>query len=206
MKQRIEYIDIAKGILILLVVFHHTPQVGNRLLMLNSDSLQVMDNYNWIYSTFFMPTFFIITGYCSNFFINIKCFLWRNFKTIIGAGVTLSIIEGFVNNTLDHSFVYTVSLIPIIEKFFTHGTVYWFLTTLFVCKVGYYLLARYCRFIYIQGIIAVIFLCVAIMISPHIDKRDSNNYWYFLHSMFFLVFVWIGAMMRMYNCKHSIAY
>lgn len=64
---RIPFIDIAKGIMIILLIFHHLPQVSKTLLGLENETLESLDGLKYIYCTFFMQAFFVITGYCSNF-------------------------------------------------------------------------------------------------------------------------------------------
>lgn len=66
MKDRFHYIDIAKGILILLVVIHHQPQLAAEFGISNPflAALACSSDY---FNAFFMPAFFVITGYCTNF-------------------------------------------------------------------------------------------------------------------------------------------
>lgn len=66
MKERIHYIDVAKGLLITLVILHHFPQLMEQYGVSNP-FLQFLDSASDYYNAFFMPAFFIITGYCTNF-------------------------------------------------------------------------------------------------------------------------------------------
>lgn len=197
--QRLKYLDVAKGILILIVVFHHIPQVASKLLFIDSDPLAMIDESDWLYSTFFMPSFFIITGYCSNFNANIKSFIWKNFKTLILSGVTLSIISCFIDFTLNFSFVYTIELKKVIWNFLFYGTHYWFLTVLFLDKVIYFIMGKFHFYDSIKGILCLSLMLLAVTIYPMIDENDRNNYWYYCHALFFLFFIFCGDFLRNYR-------
>ena len=92
--ERIPYIDVAKGILILLVVYDHLPDVYMYLLNLSNSHIEYLNDTQWIFKLFFMPAFFCITGMCSNFNKNFKPFLISNLKTLIVPNVLLGIIVG----------------------------------------------------------------------------------------------------------------
>lgn len=55
MNPRIEYVDIAKGLTMLMVVFVHT----NAEVLSNSLFLQQINNF---FMSFFMPAFFVYSG------------------------------------------------------------------------------------------------------------------------------------------------
>lgn len=64
MSERKSYIDVARGILILLVVLFHTPFVLRSAGCISESPF--FDAFSSFYVTFFMPCFFYITGYCTN--------------------------------------------------------------------------------------------------------------------------------------------
>lgn len=68
MKKRIEYLDVAKGILIILMVLGHVFESG--------------PVFQYIYS-FHMPAFFIISGILFNYSSTLNKTLYENFKTKI---------------------------------------------------------------------------------------------------------------------------
>lgn len=110
-KERIEYIDNAKGILIILMVVGH--------VFLDDVLVPLM---NWIY-VFHMPAFFIINGICFHYSKNLSKPFWKGllhlvytiliplaFSEAVGAlcyivrfGFTQSIAE-FIYNTLHYHF------------------------------------------------------------------------------------------------------
>lgn len=78
MKNRINYIDIAKGFLILyLIVFHF--RWGTMKAGINCNEFLYLLDYTKIISCFFMPAFFILSGYCSSFNTNFVNFAKKHF-------------------------------------------------------------------------------------------------------------------------------
>lgn len=115
---RLSYIDSAKGILIIIVIMHHLPQVAIRICEIDSDNLQIMDSYSFLYCSFFMQAFFFITGFCTSFEKEFSEFFLRNFKTIILSGLLLSIFESVLRSILDLSFVFQINIREFVKTFF----------------------------------------------------------------------------------------
>lgn len=63
-RERIHYIDIAKGILIICVVITHTPAFAKTY---GVDGFQWLESLRPLFNSYFMPAFFCITGFCTNF-------------------------------------------------------------------------------------------------------------------------------------------
>lgn len=105
--KRIEYLDTAKGILILLVIFGHLYKIN--IINFEDVSVKVPIYYNireWIY-TFHVPAFFIITGLLLN---NDKLidssfieFLKKKIKSLLIPYVILEIIAAIVQMFLHGS-------------------------------------------------------------------------------------------------------
>lgn len=131
-KERIEYIDIAKGILICLLCFHHFPQAVKQVGLPTGDYRFVFFTYKF-YACFFMQAFFFITGFCSNFKIDFCTFLSKNVKTLVLPAICFEIIARIVN---------LVSTGGDFNDLFTLHSYYWFLWTLFICKVLYWTLIQ----------------------------------------------------------------
>ena len=65
-KLRFQYIDIMKGILILLVVYGHTVWQAHEV-GIHNQTIEMLGETGFLYEPFYMAAFFAITGYCSNF-------------------------------------------------------------------------------------------------------------------------------------------
>lgn len=90
--KRLSYIDVAKGLLILLVVYDHLPDMYMYKLNLSNEYIEYLDKTQWVYKLFFMLAFFCITGMCSNFNKDFKTFFISNYKSLIIPNVILGMI------------------------------------------------------------------------------------------------------------------
>lgn len=142
MKQRIEYIDIAKALLILCLLYGHMFLIA-RYQGYNDNVNIFAKSFVRLYATFFMQTFFIITGLCSSFNLEFRPFLWKNTKTILIPGVTLTILDRYIYNLLPgNPFEYTPTAIDwlvdggpwFIMALFSAKMIYWFISKLDVKK------------------------------------------------------------------------
>lgn len=94
---RLYYLDIAKGILILLLLVSH---FGNAV---RESKIDIQEAYfagiyflHPLFSTFFMQCFFIISGYCSNFSYNVRKFFYKQLKEIIIPSIFFGIFNGLI--------------------------------------------------------------------------------------------------------------
>ena len=113
--ERIPWIDIAKGILILIVILHHMPQVADRLL--NVDNLKLLEKSSCLYLSYFMPAFFIITGLCTNFNKSFSSFFEKNFRQLIIPSLVFSILLYWIELIISQNYIvsnYFSRIIPII--------------------------------------------------------------------------------------------
>ena len=90
-RQRIGYIDAAKGILILFLLFGHLRVIG-KMEGLDDPVLGVVGSGIGLYRPFFMQTFFLITGFCSTFLIGVGPFLVKNLKTLMLPAVLIDLL------------------------------------------------------------------------------------------------------------------
>lgn len=134
MKKRIEYIDVAKGILIICLLYGHSFIYG-RLVGVDEEAMHLLGRTFKIYGCFFMQTFFLITGFCSAFNLPFKEYAWKCLKTILLPGMMLS----FLGNTLWDIGVGN-GYQSIIKNFISLGNWFitggeWFIVALFWAKI-----------------------------------------------------------------------
>ena len=98
-KTRLHYVDIAKGLLILMVIIHHIPQYY--LTNGHNNYLKYMDDNSFIYSSFFMASFFILSGYVSNFSKPFIAFSIKNFKSLMVPSFAFTMISVWSRSPLD---------------------------------------------------------------------------------------------------------
>lgn len=186
MKDRIEWVDALKGLGIILVILGHSP---------TNPSLR-----EYIFS-FHIPLFFFISGFLFSLERNpkFKVFIWKKFKTIIVPYVMFSLISILavfligeypiqINNTI-------LELIVSTRNKTTINNALWFLTTLFVLEVIYYLGLKLVKRHWIMLILclAVSYLCYDYMFSsPGLPFTvDQASY--------FIVFYAVGNLFREYK-------
>lgn len=131
---RFNYIDVYKGILILFVILDHT---AHTIAFNGIDISSLMSHFgNWAlpFMCFFMPAFFIVTGYCSNWKKSGKTFLVSQFKTIVVPYLFFQITWCVAMNYLSGGNYYWRDVLE------APYTSYWFLTALLFSKVVVYLL------------------------------------------------------------------
>ncbi len=137
-KQRINYIDIAKGIAMILVILGHTKK------------LMPVTAVWWLY-TFHMPLFFMLSGMVFNpdKYKNFKEMFVAKFKSLIIPYFSLNLIAWFWTMIIDRptSFLKEKTLNKFIGLFLgDRGDKYyfsmWFITALFLSEILLYVLAK----------------------------------------------------------------
>lgn len=185
---RIPWIDIAKGILIICLVYGH-----HKLFAIQSgyeDCVTELIHHSMrLYAAFFMQTFFIITGLCSTFSISFSKFLWKNIKTLIIPAAILVIISSY---TLDIFFASRLSLNHFAELLsWGNQRGPWFILALFWAKILYWPL-QFCN-IKTQLIVAAVLYLAGIALN---QWNFFPNYMYHRHTLLMMPYLTLGVIMR----------
>ncbi len=134
-KKRTSWIDIAKGIAILLVFLGHTISLPYEIA-------------RFIYF-FHMPTFFLLSGYCFNLKSDFGKFVIGKLKGIIlpvfTLGLTGSIVVSLMLQFVKHENVdwKWVFLNPVVQ--YGEHDLLWYLPALFVALLCFYWIVKLCR-------------------------------------------------------------
>ena len=192
-KERIHWIDVAKGVLIILVVYGH--------LDFFSDYFAGTSAYNWkgttnfMFLPWYMPAFFIITGLCSNFEAPVFRFVKNNFKSLI---IPSFLIGSFVCLWLDLFIGEGISVrnffaIDYRQAILVGGGGAWFLSALFLSKVIYRLMG-----IIIHKWMVLVTGCLLLMQIGIflISNKIGENCWCYQHAFIALPFIAIGCFLR----------
>lgn len=140
-KTRMYYIDLAKGILILFLVFHHYLSASRRIGIGGDEYIKAISQWQICITPFFMGAFFFITGFCSNFNKDARSFFANTIKTIIipwlvwDSVIRLSIYPIFHNEE-------SISGYYNLPGFFFE-TFVWFLQAMAWCRILYYLICHF---------------------------------------------------------------
>ena len=127
-KERVHWVDVAKGILILLLLIHHFTTATERN-GIDLSQYSFMTSWTILFTSFFMQAFFIMSGYCSNFEKPASVFFCGIFKQLI---VPFICFEYYICVFNSKSFLFTNIYSYWIES---GGTHLWFLNALIVSKV-----------------------------------------------------------------------
>ena len=190
MKQRISFFDVAKGLLMLMVIYGHCMN-WNRDVIMDKDIILLQPVQN-IWQSFFMPAFFVVTGMCSNFDRAFKDFVIRNFKSLL--------IPCWVFTLLNPFELPNIHLVSAIKVIVLYGgdSVFWFLPTLFFSKVIYWMLRKYPPLSRSSKWMAL-FLLILSFSSIFLNEVSSIPNYYFFHQVFNLtIYLFIGEALKQY--------
>lgn len=186
MKKRIDYIDVAKALLIFCLIIGHYMLHSN-MQGVEDVSFAYARPYIKLYATFFMQTFFIISGLCSSFNTPFTQYLWKNSKTILIPGIVLTIINRYIYNALPgNGFEHTPTFI---EWFVDGGP--WFIFAMFEAKILFWLIVKlnkYMQMLFLF-ILYISVLCVNSMF-------EIPNYVFFKHALLMLPYLYAGYMLK----------
>ena len=178
--KRLHYIDIARGIGVILVVIGHLAKVYEGV-------------GQWIYS-FHMPLFFIISGCLfaikkETNYHNIKSFIISRLKSIAFPYITLSVLNilyDIVMHGLAHATGY------IIDTLTLNGILaLWFLPALFFSEV---LLFLWQRLFFKTRLISIMVFLIAIILAATYSylRVDFNNY----SGLMYYLIMWCNTLCR----------
>lgn len=143
---RLHYIDIAKGTLILCLLVSH---FGIALEKNNVGTQFFAPILYWtpMFSVFFMQCFFIITGYCSNLNISGKSYFEKLSRQLVVPYVSLGLLNGMASHFL------------MADHFHGFFTCFWFLNALVISKtIVWGLKKTMCKDVYV--VLASLFLLI----------------------------------------------
>lgn len=191
-KERLAYIDIAKGILILFLL------MGHALLFIKNEGVNdsfingFQNTRAYLWTPYYMPAFFVITGFCSNFNKPFTTTLWQNFKTLkIPAmifGTFLAAVTMVSQHTLSASGItHHVALCWIDSGL-------WFLDALFISKILYWGIHRFGKRELIILIVCIVLFALGFILYRYINP--GKDFGSVNHALMMTFFLWIGQMLK----------
>lgn len=176
--ERIHYLDVAKGILILLLIMSHSS------IAINWSGINP-DNPNFtlwyypqpLYIVFFMQCFFIISGLCSNFDTPPSLFFKKLSKQLLVPWLFFEIIRLIFLISQGN----TVRLFPG-DDF----TSLWFLNALFFAKAICWGIHRVTKSIYVMLLTTIAFLILGIVLNEFCSSPNTLCYRHGLIASFFV--------------------
>lgn len=195
---RLHYIDVFKGICILLVVIHHT------LLSSSPPHTHLSFDYTWLNNiiiAFFMPAFFVATGFCSHFDIGFKSFFRKNVQTILLPCFCLYYLNRYLDNLNvllfgDSSWLTLKEwLAPGLRTFIKDNGFYWFLSALFIAKLLIWTIYRFIPKPFYWPTVVCASISGIVIYQYHL----LPNVWFFQHALILTLFLHIGHWGKKYE-------
>ncbi len=208
MSGRVHWIDVAKGILIILMVINHIPNIANRCGV-EMSYLRLYHIPAQIYTCFFMQAFFILSGFTTNFSKPQNKYLIGLIKGIIIPWFSFATICDVIPYYLKYNTVFTnIDGVPYLIWLES----YWFLSALFFSKLSYYFLKCTIKNRWTIFTILLVFMIIGFGINFHYNNNcdglsDPSHYKNYLHYRNFMcmaLFIWIGDNIKdMFECKFA---
>ncbi len=189
MQQRVHWVDVVKGLLILIVVFHHIPQ--NAIVMGYENSFWInYDNMKIFYCSWFMAAFFIVSGMCSNFNKPLKFFALTAFKTIILPAVIIKSGIDVLTILYDKGLSAEVFLVPIKRMLLLGND--WFLTALFVARLLYWGVNKIAK----KTLTIFLFLFCLLFLGFILHDLHVRNFLFHQHAFAMTIFLGVGQFIK----------
>jgi len=194
--KRFHYLDVAKGILILLLIVSHYGSAVSRI-RIDSPYNKYMSLWIPVFTTFFMQCFFIISGYCSNWEKTIKKFYSGLLRQLIIPYIVFQFIICVLRMVMHNDFSLERFLSPISSVPYT---TLWFLIALFISKIVVFHLKVNKISERIILLLTFVLLVIAIIISQFNVGINVLCYQNALASCFFVAF---GSYLRTHEEMYS---
>lgn len=206
--KRFSSIDICKGLLIILVVMVHVPLALDRV-GLDYPYVRFLTNSTcYFYTGFFMPAFFLVSGYTSNFNKPVRQFLMSNVKGLLMPLLSLGVLSKIVELLAFGDSFWTITTGGV-NYFFLVETL-WFLSAMFVARILYWGVYHTFRKDYMRGLAMLLLLVVGVALNHlHPEAQDPSHYHNFFHyrnAMCLSIFLWMGSVARHHGISRKAVY
>ena len=200
MKQRQSWIDIAKGLMIIGMVLNHITNYSHNMGV-DITSFPYNFTVGHAYGVFTMQSFFILSGYTTNFDQDVWIFLKKQIKGLLLPYLSFMLIF----QTIAY-FIWGDSFVMDMygEKYFFLVEGYWFLTALFVAKVAVFFmhkLTKNCNLLVLVG--GILLLVAGIAISEYYSGKPEPSHWHnwfhYRNGLCMAVFLTIGYYLKKYH-------
>jgi len=192
MGERLAYIDIARGLLIIMVVCGHFELMCRLCFGISDPVVTFFDRCQNIWIVFLMPAFFYITGFCTNFNKSFRSFVQSGIKTILLPAYILQVIFQLSDYVFkDASLIWILK--TLIKNTILHCTGEWFIPSLFLARILLWFITKSdfkaLKYIYV-------FCLFAVGLILYNGDFHIPNVWYFKHSFMVTPFVLFGYEMK----------
>lgn len=195
---RIHWIDVAKGLMIIGVVLNHIPNLCTRQGV-NISSFPWWITFGSAYGVFTMQSFFILSGYTSHFDIGPLPFLWKQVKALLFPYVSFTLIcFGFEHLYFNEPFY----LDCFGEEYFFLVEGYWFLTALFLAKILVYFFHK-TKNCWAELSLGLVLLIIGFAISEFYSNKAEpshyHNWFHYRNGLCMALFITVGSIFKSYK-------
>lgn len=184
---RIKYLDIAKGVLIILLVFAHFRSAVNRIPY-DSQYFEMVYGWNNIFTCFYMPAFFIISGYCSNFRKPFGKFLLSLVKSLLIPLIAFTLIDQALI-----SFLNKTNYFEQLWQHLENGGGLWFLQAMIIAKLILYGIRRINNTFFWDVLICLILLCMGVALNQF---KIGPNPFFYKHALIASFWIAVGQWLK----------
>lgn len=193
MKQRDTTLDCIKGILILFLLLYHTIDISKLWLGVSSSYLLSFEVGQFLVTSSWMSIFFIVTGICSNFDIDVKTYIIKTLKGIYLPTLFFAILSAVIKSVCLSDFSPIRGLISLHNLSTCFDL--WFIAALLISKTLYYFIQKSkCKKYYLQSLY---FFFTALGALSH--EYNLPNYFYHQQALLMLPMLYIGQLIREYK-------
>lgn len=185
-KKRLSYLDVAKGLLILFLLLHHTIDFTFSIkgLHITNNFLSYMKEIQRpVMLCFFMQAFFFITGYCSNFSLAFKIFFIKQVKTLLFPAIFLTVILFLIKKDIS----------GLSNSLILYGGLYWFLVSMFVSKTIFWCFIRV--FTKSKKILFIVLLLLSLG-GTAFKQLNLTNYWWIQQTCDLTLYIFLGNVLK----------
>lgn len=197
MTARIQWIDLTKGLLIVLMVIGHICNIAESC-GINCQYLAPCLFYSSLYTCFFMQAFMILTGYTSNFRKNLRTYCTGLLKSILVPWILFSLISQVFRVLFCGSDYFFLKVEN--QNFFFLIEDFWFLQVMFFSKVIYYFIHKYIKSDIIRAVLLLTFMILGFKLISDSQINGVayhyNNYIHYKDLLCMLFFIWFGDFCR----------
>lgn len=199
MKERLHYIDVCKGLLIIMVILHHLTNNARWTFGITCETFDVIDHCNELYLCFFMQAFFLMSGYCSNFSEPFPQFLKKNSKQLLLPAFCIAMLVRVIRFCIYQDISYIEQIFKPHFIAYAFGG-YWFIYALFVCRILFWLINKYIHREYIIWLLVTIGLVLSIALEKPLRISNSvlalPNVFFWENTLANLPFLMIGYKLK----------
>lgn len=196
MKERLHYIDIMKGITMLVVVLHHVLWITVDLKEVSNPTVLFLHGWQDMLASFIMPAFFFCTGYCSSFDKPLKTLFISNFKSLLIPSFTVGIAFELIYGR-------ALELPATLNMCMHQGFMFfWFLYALFYGKMLFWLLNKFVKDW--RAVLAILVVLAFVGTACNDHNVLGWNFMQYRQTFNLLLYLGVGHYFRQLKCQDCV--